>query len=105
MNETSVLVFLLALAVGAIVIGLVLIARRGPVDTERFEVPVRCRDGHVFTTVWMPGLSFKAIRLGPVRFQWCPVGEHRTLVTYVPWHRLSPEERWMAAHHHDSRLP
>ncbi|SNT54846.1 hypothetical protein SAMN05421812_109131 [Asanoa hainanensis] len=105
MNETQVLVFLLAVSVGAIAIGGVLIARRGGLDAERFEVPVRCRDGHVFTTVWVPGVSLKAIRLGPVRFQWCPVGEHRTFVTLVPWSRLSPEERWMAAHNHDSRVP
>ena len=105
MNQTAVLVFLLVVAVGVIVIGVVLIARRGPVATERFEVPVRCRDGHVFTTVWIPGLSFKAIRLGPVRLQWCPVGEHRTFVTPVPWNRLSDQERWMAARYHDSRVP
>ena len=33
------------------------------------RVVVRCRDGHVFTTVWVPFMSIKAIRLGLVRFQ------------------------------------
>jgi hypothetical protein len=25
---------------------------------------VRCRQGHLFTTIWIPGASLKAIRLG-----------------------------------------
>jgi len=45
---------------------------------------VRCRDGHLFRTTWVPGVSFNAIRLGPVRFQFCPVGRHWTFVTLVP---------------------
>jgi hypothetical protein len=104
-NETAVLVFLVTVAVGLIAVGVVVMARRGPVDTTRFETPVRCRDGHVFTTVWVPGLSFKAIRLGPLRLQWCPVGEHRSVVTPVPWTQLSDQERWMAAHYRDSGMP
>jgi hypothetical protein len=104
-NETAVVVFALTTVVGLIIVGLVVMARRGPVDTSRFEVPVRCREGHVFTTTWIPGISFKAIRLGPLRLQWCPVGEHRTVVTPVPWSQLSDQERWMAAHYHDSGMP
>ncbi|GIF45852.1 hypothetical protein DFJ67_5287 [Asanoa ferruginea] len=105
MNENAVVVFVLVTVVGLTIVGLVFLARRGPAATEKFEVPVRCRDGHVFTTVWVPGISFKAIRLGPLRLQWCPVGEHRTIVTPVPWTRLSDQERWMAAHYHDSGMP
>ncbi|MEV4622486.1 hypothetical protein AB0J74_27720 [Asanoa sp. NPDC049573] len=105
MNEHAVVVFLLTSVVGLAVVGLVFLARTGKVDTSRFEAPVRCREGHVFTTTWIPGISFKAIRLGPMRVQWCPVGEHRTIVTLVPWSRLSDRERWMAAHYHDSGMP
>lgn len=52
---------------------------------ERDEGPtvVRCRDGHLFSTVWLPGASFKALRFGRFRFQTCPVGEHWTLVERV----------------------
>jgi hypothetical protein len=47
------------------------------------EVTVRCREGHTFTTWWIPGVSFKALRLGIWRFQRCPVGDHWSLVTPV----------------------
>ena len=35
---------------------------------------VRCRQGHLFTTVWIPGASLKSLRLGWWRWQYCPVG-------------------------------
>ena len=41
---------------------------------------VQCRDGHIFTTKWMPGVSFNAIRFGPTRYQYCPVGKHWTFI-------------------------
>src|SRR5665213_1734793 len=47
------------------------------------NVVVRCRRGHLFTTIWFPLASFKAIRLGWTRFQRCPVGKHWSLVTPV----------------------
>lgn len=47
------------------------------------NVAVRCRDGHVFTTTWIPMVSVTALRLGPVRFQYCPVGRHWSFVTRV----------------------
>jgi hypothetical protein len=69
------------------------------------EVVVRCRDGHLFTTIWLPGVSFKAIRLGPVRLQFCPVAGHWTAVTPVPDDQLTDAERLMASRFRDSRLP
>jgi hypothetical protein len=69
------------------------------------EVVVRCKQGHLFTTVWIPGVSVKAVRLGWVRFQYCPVGEHWTFVTPVRWTDLTEEQRRFAARHRDSRLP
>jgi hypothetical protein len=47
------------------------------------RIPVRCRKGHVFTTVWVPGISLKSIRLGFWRIQRCPVGKHWTVVRPV----------------------
>jgi hypothetical protein len=62
----------------------VIIARRTR-ESGRYggDVAVQCRDGHVFTTDWIPGASFKAVRLGSVRFQYCPVGKHWAFVTQV----------------------
>jgi hypothetical protein len=69
------------------------------------HVPVRCRAGHVFSTVWIPGASVKALRLGPWRAQWCPVGSHFTLVTLLKDADLTDTERAFAAAHHDVPVP
>jgi hypothetical protein len=66
---------------------------------------VRCRRGHLFTTLWIPGASLKALRLGWVRFQWCPVGSHWSLVTPVKDSDLSPNDERLARAQHDLRLP
>ena len=57
------------------------------------ETIVRCRAGHLFTTLWIPGVSLKALRLGWWRLQRCPVGQHWTVVTPVRGDALTPEER------------
>jgi len=44
---------------------------------------VRCRSGHLFRTIWIPGVSIKSIRLGWFRAQYCPVGRHWSVVTPV----------------------
>lgn len=66
---------------------------------------VRCRSGHVFTTIWVPGASLKAVRLGWWRFQYCPVGKHWTLVTPVKEADLSEDEQRSASAHRDLRIP
>jgi hypothetical protein len=72
---------------------------------ERFDRPVRCKAGHLFTTSWLPLGSVKAVRLGGRRYQHCPVGHHWT--TVVPLDRTSagPEELKAAAAVHDVRIP
>lgn len=69
------------------------------------NVPVRCRQGHLYTTMWIPGASLKALRLGLWRFQWCPVGRHFDLVRLVKESGLSPAELELAAEHHDIPIP
>ena len=69
------------------------------------NVAVRCRDGHVFTTIWIPGVSFKSLRLGWWRFQRCPVGGHWSLVTPVDQAHLSWAGRRRARRTADIRIP
>jgi hypothetical protein len=69
------------------------------------HVVVRCRDGHLFTTLWIPAASVKSVRLGPWRLQRCPVGHHWTVVSPVNEANLTEEERRTAAEHRDIRLP
>jgi hypothetical protein len=69
------------------------------------NVVVRCQQGHLFTTVWIPGVSVKALRLGFWRVQWCPVGRHVTVVSLVKNADLTEEERESAAEHHDIPIP
>jgi hypothetical protein len=69
------------------------------------NVIVRCRAGHVFTTIWIPAASVKSIRLGWWRVQYCPVGHHWTVVTPLKEADLSDEERRAASERHDIRIP
>ena len=69
------------------------------------NVVVRCRHGHLFTTIWIPAASLKALRVGWWRVQYCPVGRHWTVVTPVREADLSDGERRGAREHHDIRIP
>jgi hypothetical protein len=69
------------------------------------NVVVRCRKGHLFTTIWIPGASLKSIRLGWARLQRCPVGSHWSLVTPVKEADLTPDELAAAHRQHDVRIP
>jgi hypothetical protein len=57
------------------------------------KVVVRCRQGHLFKTSWSPLGSLTAIRFGPVRYQYCPVGHHWSLVRRVNDADLTEDER------------
>jgi hypothetical protein len=69
------------------------------------KVVVRCREGHLFTTIWIPGASLKSLRIGWWRFQRCPVGSHWSLVTPVERSGLTPEEMRLARATEDIRIP
>jgi hypothetical protein len=67
---------------------------------------VRCSKGHLFTTKWIPGSSFKAVRLGGARrYQHCPVGKHWAVVQAVKDADLTDEDRRLAAEYPASKIP
>ncbi len=89
--------------VAADVVATLIMRRRGyPLGGN---VVVRCRRGHLFTTIWVPLASLKSIRLGWWRFQWCPVGRHWSIVHPEHPARLTSEERAQAAAVKDIRIP
>ena len=62
------------------------------------NTPVRCREGHLFRTIWLPGVNLKALDLVIARVQRCPVGRHWSLVTPVRDADLSARDRARAPH-------
>ena len=66
---------------------------------------VRCRQGHLFTTIWIPGVKLKEVDLVVARVQRCPVGQHWSLVVPVREKDLTEEELRFALEHHDVRIP
>ena len=93
------------LAVVATILAVDTFAARKLGYTVGGNVVVRCRRGHLFTTLWIPGIKLKAIDLGIARIQHCPVGRHWSLVVPVRDKELTDEERRGAAAHHDIWLP
>ena len=93
----------LALVSGLYVVATIFARWRG----YRFgtNLVVRCRRGHLFTTIWIPGLSLKSIRLGWWRLQRCPVGPHWSIATPVKNSDLTEDEQRLAAEHRDIRIP
>lgn len=94
---------ILAGVVAAYAAGTIIATRRGYSFGKNSLV--RCRRGHLFTTVWIPGASVKALRFGFWRLQWCPVGRHVDLVRPVKSADLTDAERTFALAHHDVPVP
>ncbi len=92
------------LIVAGVITGGTLIARRLGYNLGVNTV-VRCRQGHLFTTVWIPGVKLKELDLVVARVQRCPVGKHWSLVVPVRDASLTEEERQFARAHHDIRIP
>jgi hypothetical protein len=93
----------LAIVAASVIPEIVVLKRRGypPVG----EVVVRCRRGHLFTTIWVPGVSVKSIRLSWWRVQRCPVGRHVSFVTPVRRSDLTEDELRAASENRDIRIP
>ena len=92
------------LALGAAV-GLEVLGTRWRSGRFGGRLIVRCRAGHLYSTLWIPAVSVKSVRLAAVRLQYCPVGRHWTLVTPVRETDLSDPERTAARAHSDLPLP
>ena len=101
----------LGIAAGVIVIValsmvlITIVARRRGYSGIGGDTVVRCSRGHLFTTIWVPGVSVKALRLGTARYQHCPVGHHWAVVRPVKDTELTDDDRAAAAQHHDVHLP
>lgn len=65
---------------------------------------VMCSRGSLFSTRWVPLVSFKAIRLGGRRLQRCPVHRRFELVQPVDVNALSEADRDGALAIHDTRI-
>lgn len=102
---TQILLYGLVLVIVAVIA--IRVGRLSRAQGYRYgrDVVVRCRDGHLFMTTWIPGASFKAIRLGLVRMQYCPVGDHVTAVHLMRDGDLTPAQRLEASRHRDSGIP
>ena len=92
------------LIAAGVVAGGALIARRLGYNLGVNTV-VRCRQGHLFTTIWIPGIKFKELDLVVARVQRCPVGNHWSLVVPVRTKDLTEAELQSAREHHDIRIP
>ncbi|HLH47198.1 MAG TPA: hypothetical protein VKV25_08565, partial [Acidimicrobiales bacterium] len=66
---------------------------------------VRCRQGALYSTIWIPTLSLKAVRLGRARYQRCPVHHRWELARVVDPASLTPEELARAEATRDGSLP
>ena len=91
-----------AVAAGVLFEALAMKARGYPLGGR---IVVRCREGHLFTTLWIPGASVKSVRLVWWRIQRCPVGGHWTIVTPVRDSELTDDERREANERQDTWIP
>jgi hypothetical protein len=99
----TAMVLSVVLITGALVAWLLMPARRAD-DGPGTGVVARCLAGHVFTTMWGPPAPARKAGIGPVRLQYCPVGEHWTLVTPVRPEDLTPAEWRLARRCHDASV-
>jgi hypothetical protein len=77
----------------------------GDGDQGRWVAVVRCRQGGLFQTLWVPYISFKSIRWGNQRFQYCPVHGGPDWVTPVDPATLTSTELMAATQYPPGRVP
>jgi hypothetical protein len=72
---------------------------------EQFDEAVRCSQGHLYTSTWLPYASVKALRLGRRRWQHCPVGHHWAMTTRLDPAITTSGDLAEASKVHDWRIP
>ena len=100
MSQLIPIIIVIVVALLAFTVGAFLASRKG--YTKAGQTIARCRQGHLFTTVWSARFSRKQYDLGWARIQRCPVGDHWSLVRVVDEAGLSAEDKKSAAQHRDS---
>lgn len=103
MSKRTQRLLVLGAVAGGYAAGTVWAVRRG--YSFGRDATVRCADGHLFRTLWIPGVSVKSLRLGLWRVQWCPVGSHVSLVRLLKPSDLTGQMRQAAARYRDLPLP
>ncbi|WP_034087224.1 hypothetical protein [Streptacidiphilus albus] len=66
---------------------------------------MRCKDGHLFETPFLPMVSLKAVKLPRGRYQRCPVDGRWGICDLQFTAELSEDERDEAHRNRTSRLP
>ncbi|WP_299570071.1 hypothetical protein [uncultured Williamsia sp.] len=66
---------------------------------------VRCQSGALYSSIWIPMVSFKAARLGTSRFQRCPVHKRWERARPVDPSTLTADERAAAERIEDIGIP
>ncbi|WP_051939476.1 hypothetical protein [Phaeacidiphilus oryzae] len=66
---------------------------------------MRCPDGHLFETPFLPMVSLKAVRTPGGRYQRCPVDGRWRLMDLQITSELSPEQRAEARRHRTTPIP
>ncbi len=66
---------------------------------------VRCDSGALYSTIWVPMASLKAVRLGNTRLQRCPVHHRWERARLVDPSSLSADERRAAESVQDIGIP
>jgi hypothetical protein len=105
MEPQQVVAIIVPVLVILVLVAGTLFARRRGFNVGSAQTIVRCLEGHLFTTIWFPGFSLKALRFGPLRLQRCPIGDHLTFVTPVRPSDLTDYKRRFAEQHHDDLVP
>ena len=85
------------------IVPIVYVSNKG--KTRGHDVIVRCSVGHLYTTIWIPAMSLKAVRWVNKRYQRCPVGKHWAWTERVNKSDLNPEIAAEAGKFRDLRIP
>jgi hypothetical protein len=94
MSKALPLIIIVVAAIVAFLVGALLARRR--TRARREQTIARCRQGHLFVTMWGGRGSFRLFDLGWACIQRCPVGGHLTLVYPVDEATLTSERKKQA---------